>query len=129
MSSRKGRNKEMVTVKSCALNLHLLGLVLVGRSATFGMMKMQGNSQSGVSVLTFLTTENVKEVQIATLSIVYRMKMTVPLVEDLLGPPDLTGCCYPLTCPFFLDVAVAQISLITGNSNLINSANLDVDRN
>jgi sugar/nucleoside kinase (ribokinase family) len=92
MSPKRGRNGEMAPGTSCALNTHLLGRVLGEKSATFGMMKKLGNSQRGVSVLTFLTKESVREVSIVILSIVYRKKETAAQAGDLsLGLLTLTG--------------------------------------
>lgn len=89
MSPTKGRNVGMAQVTSCALNIHLLDHVLVGKSVTFGMMKKPENSQQRVFVLTFLTKESVKEVLTAILSTFYRKKVTTAPAGDL-SPGQLT---------------------------------------
>lgn len=86
MYLRKGRNMEMVMVTDSALNLSLLALVQE-RSATLGMMKKLCSSTQEVCVLTFSTRENVKEVPIATSSIVCRKKVA----DQLLVQQALTG--------------------------------------
>lgn len=89
MSPTKGRSMGMAQVTSCALNIHLLDHVLVGKNVTFGMMKKPENSQQGVFVLSFLTKGSVKEVLIAILSTIYRKKGTMAPAGDL-SPGKLT---------------------------------------
>jgi hypothetical protein len=95
MSPKNGRDMEQEMVISCVLNLYLLGLVREGKNATFNMTAMQENSLWEVFVLILLTRENVKGVQIATLSTACRMKVRVILTRNKdLRMLALTGWCF-----------------------------------
>ena len=92
MLLKSDKNMKLDMVINCVSNLFLLALVHEERSAIFNMIQMQGSSVWEVFVLIFWIRENVKGVQIATLSTACRMRAT----GFLLGGLDLAGFSFDL---------------------------------